>query len=378
VRPVVDRISTEKTVITKTARDLGELRASLERWLGARLPPGAEPEISHLEAPEANGMSSLTVLFDAVWTDGERRETRSLVARVAPEAASVPVFPVYDLDLQFRVMREVGAGSAVPVPPLLWSEPDPGPVGAPFFVMGRVEGRVPPDNVPYVFGSWVTEATPEQRRQLQESTVRILADVHAIPVSRFAFLEPPSGTTALRHHVDGQRAYYRWTVASDGRPIPLIERAFAWLEGHWPQDEPPAVLSWGDARIGNVMYRDFEPAAVLDWEMAALAPREVDLAWMIYLHRFFEDLAAAVGMPGVPDLLRREDVVRTYQAASGYSPQDLDFFLVYAVLRHAIVMAQTKRRAIHFGEDELTPDPDDMILHRATLEQVLDGTYVWP
>jgi aminoglycoside phosphotransferase (APT) family kinase protein len=76
--------------------------------------------------------------------------------------------------------------------------------------------------------------------------------------------------------------------------------------------------------------------------------------------------------------MRREDVVRTYRAASGYAPQDLDFFLVYAVLRHAIVMAQTKRRAIHFGEDELTPDPDDMILHRATLEQVLDGTYVWP
>ena len=58
---------------------------------------------------------------------------------------------------------------------------------------------------------------------------------------------------------------------------------------HWPADEGPTVLSWGDSRIGNVMYRDFEPVAVLDWEMAGLGPREVDVGWFIYAHRVFEE-----------------------------------------------------------------------------------------
>ncbi|HEY2427352.1 MAG TPA: hypothetical protein VGI06_00370, partial [Acidimicrobiales bacterium] len=152
---MVDNPATEKTVITRTTRDLDELRSSLQRWLASRLPAGAEPEIARLDAPDSNGMSSLTVLFDAAWTEDGARLMHSLVARVAPEPASVPVFPSYDLDLQYRVIEGVAEASSVPVPPLLWSEPDPGPIGAPFFVMGRVEGRVPPDNMPYVFGSWV-------------------------------------------------------------------------------------------------------------------------------------------------------------------------------------------------------------------------------
>jgi aminoglycoside phosphotransferase (APT) family kinase protein len=84
-------------------------------------------------------------------------------------------------------------------------------------------------------------------------------------------------THTLRQHVDAQRAYYRWALADDGVRIPLIERTFEWLEQHWPAEPGPNVLSWGDARIGNVMYQDFEPVAVFDWEMAALGPRELDL-----------------------------------------------------------------------------------------------------
>ena len=55
------------------------------------------------------------------------------------------------------------------------------------------------------------------------------------------------------------------------------------------------MLNWGDARVGNILYRDFAPIAVLDWEMATVGPREVDLAWMIFLHAFFHDMAVTFG-----------------------------------------------------------------------------------
>ena len=53
--------------------------------------------------------------------------------------------------------------------------------------------------------------------------------------------------------------------------MPLIERTFAALDKTRPH-EGPTVLNWGDSRIGNMMFHDFAPVAVLDWEMAALGP----------------------------------------------------------------------------------------------------------
>jgi hypothetical protein len=51
--------------------------------------------------------------------------------------------------------------------------------------------------------------------------------------------------------------------------------------------------------------------------------------------------------------------------------------LVYAAVRHAIVMARIKRRMIHFGEDEVPAERDDYVLHRASLEQMLADSYRW-
>lgn len=359
-------------------RDQATTRVALEAWLAERLPVGAEPRIERFEVPESNGMSSETALLDASWTVEGVRQVHGLVARIAPDPDAMPVFPRYDMGSQFRVMQLVRELTAVPVPAVRWLEEGPAAIGAPFFVMEREHGEVPPDILPYDFGdNWLYDARPDQQEHLARSTIDVLAQLHAIdePEQRFDFLSPVApGDTPLRRHVAGQRAYYEWASA-DGRRSPLIEASFDWLDEHWPDDEGPAVLSWGDARIGNVMYRDFEPVAVLDWEMASLAPREVDLAWLIFLHRFFEDIAAQMDLPGMPHFLRRDDVAASYEAASGHTPRNLEFHTTYAALRHAIVMSRVQRRAIAFGEAEWPDDIDDMIMHRAALEAMLAGTY---
>ncbi len=175
-----------------------------------------------------------------------------------------------------------------------------------------------------------------------------------------------------------QFAYYQWVVADHPRS-PLIERGFARLERLWPADEGPAVLSWGDARVGNIIYQGFAPAAVLDWEMAAIGPRELDLGWLIFLHRFFQDLTEGSGLPGLPDFLERGQVAAQYAEASGHTPRDLDFYTLYAALRHAVVMLRIAYRQIHFGESA-PPDGDGaavdrLILHRGTLEAMIEDRY---
>jgi aminoglycoside phosphotransferase (APT) family kinase protein len=369
--------STETDRPVTSTRDAEELRTRLQRWVTTRLPADAEPVVSALHSPERNGMSSETVLFDLdVTTDGTRATT-SYVARLAPEASAVPVFPTYDFDKQFRVMRLVGTHTRVPVPETPWFEPDAQAVGSPFFVMERIDGVVPPDVMPYNFGdSWLYDADPSDLRRLQGSTAEMLAELHSVDIDAndVTFLElDRAEPTALRRHVADQWAYYQWV--SGDRPQPVIERTFAWLEEHWPADEGPTALSWGDSRIGNVLYRDFTPVAVLDWEMAGLAPREMDLAWMVFLHRFFEDLAAQLELPGMPDFLRLDEVAAAYERASGYTPRNLQWFVMYAALRHGIVMSRVQQRSIHFGEAEMPDDPDDLVMHRASLEAMLDGTY---
>ncbi|WP_241248961.1 phosphotransferase family protein [Rhodococcus sp. X156] len=368
----------EKHRITTTARSFASLQEPLRAWLADRV-GDATAELTVADQDDVMGFSSASVLFDASWTVDGRRHSGSFVARTAPESTAMLVFPRYDMAQQFEILRRVAALSDVPVPGLWWLETDPAVLGASFFVMERAYGQVPPDNLPYVFDSWVLDATPEQRQRLQDSTLQVLADIHAIgePETVFDDLCPGDPAQALRRHVDDQHAYYRWALLDDGIRVPIIDRAFAWLEQHWPAEPGPNVLLWGDARIGNVMYQDFEPVAVFDWEMAAVGPREIDVAWFIFLHRFFQDFADMAGVPGLPDFLRRSDVVRSYEQASGATVADLDFYLVYAALRHAIVMARIKRRSMHFGEDTLPEDPDDFVMHRVAMEKLLAGTYGW-
>jgi aminoglycoside phosphotransferase (APT) family kinase protein len=365
--------------MTVSERDPHSLARTLQLWLAAQLGTPEPPEISGVRMPASGGLSSTSLMFEAEWTSAGTRQRGAYVARLAPEHSAVPVFPRYDLPGQFEIIAQVAARCGVPLPRLRWNQPDGGPLGTAFFVMDQVDGRVPLDNPPYVFGGWLLEATPEERAHLQRESVRVLAELHAIaePAAAFPALRPPPGTGSLRWHVDQQRDYYRWALADDGIAIPIIERSLRWLDEHWPAETGPDVLSWGDARIGNIIYDGFTPAAVLDWEMAALGPRELDVAWFIFLHRFFQDIAEFFELPGLPDFLRRSEVERSYAELTGYTLRDMDFYLAYAALRHAIVMSRVKRRMIHFGEDQVPADIDDYVMHRASLNKLLAGTYRW-
>jgi len=361
--------------VERSSLDREEARLRLERWLAGQLPADAEPRIGKLTSPSSSGMSSETLLFDAIWQEGGAEQSVALVGRRAPDARDVPVFPSYDLESQFRLLALVAQHGDVPVPRVRWLEPGIEALGAPFFVMDRVDGWVPADIPPYVFAGWLLEASPAERRRLQEGTAGAIAALHAIdPVKAGAdFLEfRLAGETPLARHVQNQREYYAWTT-TDGMRHPLLERTFAWLEAHWPANEGETVISWGDSRIGNVLYDGFEPAALLDWEMAALGPCELDLGWLCFMHDFFQEIAVGAGQPGLPDFLRLPDVAAHYERVSGHAPRDLLWYYTYAALRHGIVMARIHRRTVHFGQAERTDDADSVIPHRALLEGILAG-----
>lgn len=367
--PAVEDVSR----LQHSSRDTGALPEQLSQWLASVLPERQAPQVTVENGVDANGMSSETILLTARWGDDEQR----LVARVAPTAADVPVFSSYRLDHQFELMRLVGELTEVPVPRVRWIDTTGDVLGTPFFLMDRVDGDVPPDVMPYTFGgNWFADAAPERRRELQDTTVAVLAKLHAIPdaAQRFSFLTEvdPPGDTPLRRHFGWLKDWYEFAVPDIGRS-PLVEQALQWLEEHFPTDVAAStpVLAWGDSRIGNVLYQDFRPVAVLDWEMATIGPRELDVSWIIFAHMVFQELAGLAGLPGLPDVLREEDVRATYEQLTGATLGDLHWFYIYSAVIWCCVFMRTTARRVHFGEMEQPEDVESTFYHASLLRRLL-------
>lgn len=347
----------------------------MSRWLSTVLPGGAAPEITVESGVDANGMSSETIILTGRWAADGQPQEQKWVARVAPTTEDVPVFSSYRMDHQFDVIRLVQEKTDVPVPQVRWLENSGDVLGTPFFLMDYVDGRVPPDVMPYTFGgNWFSDSPAEQRRELQDATVGVIAKLHSIPEPEkvFGFLDDGSDRNALRRNLNWLQDWYRFAVPDIGRSS-LVERALDWLEANWPGDaaanEP--VLVWGDSRVGNVLYSGYQPVAVLDWEMATLGPREMDAAWMIFAHNVFQELAGLAGLPGLPDFMREEDVKQTYAALTGVELGDLHWFYVYSGVIWACVFMRTSARRVRFGEIEQPDDVESLFYHGALLKRLI-------
>jgi aminoglycoside phosphotransferase (APT) family kinase protein len=333
-----------------TQRDPDETRKRLAEWLGLQLPGARDIEVGEIGGPAYTGYSHETLIFDAGWVRDGLAEERGLVARVEPSSHSV--FFEQDVGAEMRVMRAL-EGTGVLVPRIHWFEPDPSWLGAPYFVMDRVDGVIPPDNPPYTFGGWLLESTPEQQARVWWSGLEAMAAVHRLDPDSLGldFLLRHDGAPGadsemahLRHYVD--------RVCGDNR-IETIESGLAWLDAHRPAGPEPIRLCWGDSRIGNQIFDDFRCAALLDWEMATLASPEQDLAWFLYFDRLF---SAGLGAPRPPGFPTREDTIAHYTEITGLSVGHIPFYEVMASLRFAAIMVRLGHLMV--GSGVLPPDAD--------------------
>ena len=248
-------------------------------------------------------------------------------------------------------------------------------LGSPFFLMDRIDGVVPPDVPPYNWGdNWLADASLDDQRLLQDRTVAAIAGLHAVPdaATTFAFLDRPgTGRTPLERNLAWVRGWYEWAVPDIG-PSPMAERMLSWLEANVPDTSgADTVLCWGDSRIGNVLYRDFAPVGVLDWEMAAVGPREMDLSWLVFAHLVFQSITDVFEMEGMPHFLREEDVVATYADLTGVEVGDLHWYHLYNAVQWCVVFMRTGARQVHFGEVERPDDVETLFHHKPLAERLL-------
>jgi aminoglycoside phosphotransferase (APT) family kinase protein len=332
-------------------RDLEQTRTTLGPWIAERLGTPSV-EVSEITTPSLTGFSSETLLFDATWRTRGTWHTEGFVARVAPTGYQIFYEP--DFATQFHVMRAL-ATTEVPVPAVHWYEEDPGLLGAPFFLMDKVEGRVPGDNPPYTQAGWLLEAPAAEQAALWWAGVEAMAAVHRQDWRALGLdvLDKPEwGKAGLDQQLGYYRAFLEW--AGQGRPQPTTEAGLAWLEANRPDDDDDRIgLCWGDARVGNLLFADGRCAAVLDWEMVTLGNPVQDLAWFLFLDRHH---AEGVDAPRLPGFGSREETVARWERLSGRTAEHLDYYEVFAAFRFAVVMIRVAQMIVEYGFLEADSD----------------------
>ncbi len=299
-----------------TAATVDELVEPLTAWLAGRL-GATEVVVASLERPAA-GQSNDTILCEAV-ADGQAQH---LVVR--RQAGGAAIFRRPDVLREARVLQGL-AGTRVPVPVVRWTEPDPAVLGAPFFVMERVPGRVPLGKPSIHTVGWLPMLTAGERERLWASALDVLVAVHEVDwrASHVFLLDNDESGGSLETSVAALTEWYRWSTA--GREFPITDAAAEHLIQRAPGlDTDERVLLWGDPRVGNMIFRDDHTvAAAIDWETATVGCAERDVAHWLFFDEFQTDAAGIARLPGWPD---RTTTIARYQATSGRRLRDLAFF----------------------------------------------------
>ena len=313
-------------IVAPQVRNLASLADSLSGWLAGRLPGAQDIRVSNLSYPRGAGMSHETVLFDADWREGAFGRSRAMVVRIRPMRNTVYLDDLFDA--QFRLMQLMSESVVVRVARPLWFEADASILGAPFFVMEKVAGRVAVSYPPYSKQGWLFEASPADRRIMWEDAVGQLAAIQRVPVSEARFLELPGGADGFDQEVDRWRRFVNW-VDPDGRQKTL-RGTFDRLMAVGPANRPEGIV-WGDSRLGNMMIGDDgEVAAVMDWEQPSLGGALHDLGWWLQSDH---NQTAGQGIAPLEGMGTREETIALWEQTCGKSADDIAWYEAFACLK---------------------------------------------
>jgi aminoglycoside phosphotransferase (APT) family kinase protein len=176
----------------------------------------------------------------------------------------------HDMAREYRVISAL-LGSPVPVPGTVLLCEDPAVLGAPFYLMHKVEGTV------YRSPAQTSQLPVNVRAQLARTLVDTLADLHRVDPAAVGLTDfgRPEGFLARQ-----VRRWGKQLAASRSRDLPGIEQLAEQLAGAVPHSPAPAIVH-GDYRLDNVLIRDGGLAAVLDWEMSTIGDPLTDLGLLL-------------------------------------------------------------------------------------------------
>jgi aminoglycoside phosphotransferase (APT) family kinase protein len=328
--------------------DVEKLREPFERWLAARWPDVRDLRVAELASPKS-GFSALTLVAPVRYRRDAREHEQKVVLRVeSPDPAVYPQqAPGLDVEveIQYRVMEGLGRAGKAPLARLIGYEGNASVLGAPFFAMEYVAGEVAVENPPYTQQGFFVDAAPADRRRMVENGLAALAALHAIDwrEAGLGWLVAPGARPDLARQLEIWQRFADRELA--GREHPVLEAGFEQVRARLPADLP-SRFSWGDSRLGNIIFRDGRVACLTDFENAAIAPAEIDLGWWLMFDRTMHESVGIARLPGEPT---REEQRDHYARCAGRDPGDTHVFEVFAAVRYTAIVVRVMNRAVARG-----------------------------
>ena len=200
-----------------------------------------------------------------------RRGDESWVLRRPPRPPLPP--SAHDVLREARLLRAVD-GTTARTPKVLATCDDEAVIGAPFYVMERLDGDVITRKVPPALDD------ESGRRAIGEELVDALVEVHAVTWEACGL----EGYGKPTGYLDRQlRRFGGLWEHNRTREIALVDRLTEWLTENKPESGEATIVH-GDYRLGNTMYAPGAPArliAIFDWELATIGDPLADIGYLL-------------------------------------------------------------------------------------------------
>ncbi|HEX3408657.1 MAG TPA: phosphotransferase family protein [Candidatus Binataceae bacterium] len=266
-------------------------------------------------------------------------EGKSWALRRPPRGPLLPT--AHDVMREFRVLNAL-QNTPVPVPRVFAGCDDSSYIGAPFFLMEYMRGKVIRSALmPISEPSFAVTET--QRRAISEQIIDLLVALQAVDwraVGLEGFGRP-----------DGyvERQVRRWSdqlerTLPKTRPLPVMAKIQQWLTAHLPPPQPATIVH-GDYKLDNVMWDPSgarpRPIALFDWEMSTLGDPLADLGWLVsYWSDPADDekrRAVVSSMEAGGGYYNREEMIALYERKSGRAMRGFAFYEVFSLFKLAII-----------------------------------------
>jgi aminoglycoside phosphotransferase (APT) family kinase protein len=268
-----------------------------------------------------------------------------VVVRRPPRGPLPP--SAHDVLREARLLRALEP-TPVRVPAVLAVCDDPQLIGAPFYVMERVDGDVITDSLPAELDN------PDERARIADQLIDALVELHGVDwrsVGLEGFGKP---TGYLERQL---RRFSGLWEHNKTRELPEVEQLWEWLAANMPES-PPATIVHGDYRLGNTMFNHAAPArlvAIFDWEMATIGDPLADVGYMVMHWTQPDDPPAKFNLHNVTRLEgfpTREQLIARYEQRSGRSMQALDWYVTLALWKAVVFMEGNYKRALAGSTDD--------------------------